>query len=134
MLELRKGRNTFEWTAIHQEAFNQLKFALASEPIVQIYDPRKDLTLAADASEKAISAVLAQENHPVLYLSRTLSEAESRYSNVKQEALAIVWATLKARYFLLGRKFKIFSDHCPLEFIFGDEKGLPKVTSARILR
>jgi len=134
LLELRKNQNVFEWTPRHQEAFDKLKCALASEPIVRIYDPAKELTLTADASEKAISAVLSQENHPVLYLSRTLSEAESRYSNVEREALAIVWATQRARHFLLGRKFKIISDHRPLEFLFGDEKGLPKVTSARIMR
>ena len=69
-----------------------------------------------------------------MYLSRKLTEAEQNYSNIEREALAIVWATTRARHFLLGKKFLLKSDHRPLEFIFNPKRELPKVTSARILR
>lgn len=134
LLQLRKDKEEFNWTATHQKAFEGLKRDLSSEPVIQIYNPNKELTLETDASEQAISGVLTQDGHPVLYLSRTLSPAESHYSNIEREALAIVWATHRARHFLLGRNFKIISDHRPLEFLFSCEKGLPKVTSARLLR
>ena len=45
-----------------------------------------------------------------------------------------MWSTHRARQFLLGRRFKLVSDHRPLEFMFDCNKELPKVTSARILR
>ena len=61
-------------------------------------------------------------------------KAESNYSYIEREALAIVWVTERARQFLLGRHFNLISDHCPLEFLFGTHKPLPKVMSARILR
>ena len=131
---LRKKGVIFEWKKEHQHAFELLKRNLSEEPVVKVYDINQDLELTTDASEKAISGILSQNGHPVLYLSRTLSDAETRYSNIEREALAIVWSTHRARHFLLGRKFKLISDHRPLEFIFDSNKELPKVTSARILR
>jgi len=70
----------------------------------------------------------------VLYLSRSLSKAECKYSNIEREALANVWATVRARQFLLGWHFTLQTDHRPLEFLFDANKALPKVTSARIMR
>jgi len=83
--------------------------------------------LTTDVSEKAISAVLSQDNPPVLYLLWLLLDAERKYSNIKRETLASV------RQFLLGRDFKFETDHHPLEFLFDTNEYLPKVTSARIL-
>nr|XP_047140200.1 uncharacterized protein K02A2.6-like [Hydra vulgaris] len=130
----KKKGVTFEWRKEHQQAFELLKRNLCEEPVVKVYDINQDLELTTDASEKAISGILSQNGHPVLYLSRTLSDAETRYSNIEREASAIVWSAHRARHFLLGRKFKLISDHRPLEFIFESNKELPKVTSARILR
>ena len=107
---------------------------LVSKPVVQIYDVTKVVTLTTDASEKAISRILSQDGHPILYLWRTLTTAETRYSNIEREALTIVWCTWRTQHFLLGWKFKLVSDHRPLEFIFSNNCGLLKVTSAHILR
>ncbi|XP_047135337.1 uncharacterized protein LOC124812559 [Hydra vulgaris] len=127
-----KRKKLFEWRKEHQQAFELLKRNLCEEPVVKVYDINQDLELTTDASEKAISGILSQNGHPVLYLSRTLSDAETRYSNIEREALAIVWSAHRAKHFLLGRKFKLISDHRPFEFIFDSNKELPKVTSARI--
>jgi len=134
LLDLRKSKETFSWKEQHQKAFNELKSDLVRSPVVQLYDPKKDLTLTTDASERAISAVLSQDNHPIFYLSRLLTGSEQNYANIEREALAIVWATCRARQFLLGRHFLLVTDHKPLEFIFDKEKALPKVTSARLMR
>ena len=68
-----------------------------------------------------------------MYLSRRLMNTEFDNSNIEEEALTILWTTIRARQFLIGRKFLLRSDHRPLEFIFNPRKELPKVTS-RILR
>ncbi|XP_065651276.1 uncharacterized protein LOC136079465 [Hydra vulgaris] len=106
---------------------------VSEDSVVSIYDINKDLELTTDASEKAISGILSQNGHPVLF-SRSLSDAETRYFNIEREALAIVWSTHRARHFQIGRRFMLISDHRPLEFIFDCNKELLKVTSARILR
>ena len=131
---LRRKNVPFEWGVAQQKAFEKLKAALSVYPVVQPFDAKKDTVLTTDASEKSISAILSQNDHPVMYLSRRLSSAERNYSNIEREALAIVWATSRAKHYLLGKKFLLRSDHQPLEFIFHPQRELPKVTSARIMR
>ncbi len=66
---------------------------------------------------------------PMLYLSRKLSKRETRYSTVERECLAIWWAVLTLRYYLLGREFTLCSDHAPLQWLHR-----MKDTNARITR
>ncbi len=65
----------------------------------------------------------------MLYLSRKLSKRETRYSTVEKECLAIWWAVLTLRYYLLGREFTLCSDHAPLQWLHR-----MKDTNARITR
>ncbi len=57
------------------------------------------------------------EEWPVLCLSRKLSKRETRYSTVEKESLAIRWAVLTLRYYLLGPEFTLCSDHAPLQWL-----------------
>ena len=131
---LRSNDVDFIWGPRQQKSFDDLKAALTKPPLIRIYDPRSETTLTTDASEDAIAAVLTQDEHPVLYLSRRLSKAERNYSNIEREALAIVWATHRARDFLIGKKFTLRTDHKPLEFLLHPCREIPKVTSARLMR
>lgn len=106
---------------------------MAKKPVVKMFDPKKDMTLTTDASEHSISGILSQEGHPIMYLSRRLTNTKFNYSNIQKEALAIVWTTTRAQQFLIGKKFLLRSDHRPLEFIFNPRKELPKATTSRIL-
>ena len=85
--------------------------------------------------KKNIGAVLTQNDHPVIYISRNLTSAEQKYSNIEREALAVVFAvTRRLRQFLLGRKFTLRTDHKPLQYIFNPSNQIPKVVSARLAR
>lgn len=108
---LRKSGVPFSWGESQQDAFLKLKEVLASEKVVMPYSLHKEVTLECDASEKAIGAILSQEGHPVIYMSRLLTSAEKNYAVVEREALAVVWAVKRAEKFLLGRHFRIRSDH-----------------------
>ena len=92
------------------------------------------MTLTTDASEETIGAVLTQNDHPVIYISRNLTSAEQKYSNIEREALAVVFAMTRLRQFLLGRKFTLRTDHKPLQYIFNPSNQIPKVVSARLAR
>ena len=130
--ELRQKDKPFKWTDECQRAFQSLVDELTSEPLVQPYSLDKEVTLTTDASEKTIGAVLTQNDHPVIYISRNLTSAEQKYSNIEREALAVVFSVTRLRQFLLGRKFTLRTDHKPLQYIFNPSNKIPKVVSARL--
>ena len=124
----------FEWTDECDRSFTRLKEELVSSPVLQPFVMSKDSVVTVDASIKAIGAVLSQEGHPVLYVSRKLSETESRYSNIEREALAVIWACNRLEQFLLGKKFSIETDHKPLIYIFSPNQAVKTEVSPRLLK
>ncbi len=124
--ELRSQSVKFEITPSVIESFERIKMALSSRPCVKPYDLNSPVILRVDASEYSIGGVLLQDGHPVMYLSRKLSSAETNYSNIEREALAIVWGVERSKKMLLGRKFTIQTDHEPLKYIFRPNKSLSK--------
>lgn len=100
------------------DAFERCKELLTNAPLLQFPDFTKPFVLTTDASNFAIGAVLSQgpigSDKPVAYASRTLNDAETRYSTTEKELLAIVWATKHFRPYLYGKKFTICTDHRPL--------------------
>ncbi|KAL0148421.1 hypothetical protein M9458_056231 [Cirrhinus mrigala] len=118
----RKGQpEKTRWTAATEEAFASLKAALTSSPVLRAPDFSCPFLLQTDASDTGLGAVLSQvqegEEHPIIYISRKLSPAERNYATVEREALAIKWAVLELRYYLLGRKFTLVTDHAPLQWM-----------------
>jgi hypothetical protein len=70
-----------------------------------------------------LGAVLAQNDsegkeHPIVYLSRTLSPAETNYTITELECLAIVWSVRKLHAYLDGVKFTLITDHSALQWLF----------------
>ncbi|KAK1627026.1 hypothetical protein QYE76_001341 [Lolium multiflorum] len=63
---LRKG-TLFVWTAIEEEAFQTLKQALISAPVLALPDFNKEFVIETDASDKGLGAVLMQAGHPLAY-------------------------------------------------------------------
>ena len=132
--ELRQTDKPFKWTDECQRAFQSLIDELTSEPLVQPYSLDKEVTLTTDASEKTIGAVLTQNDHPVFYISRNLTSAKQKYSNIEREALAVVFTVTRLRQFLLGRKITLRTDHKPLQYILNPSNQVLKVVSARLAR
>ena len=96
-----------QWGPAEQASFDQLKACLTTAPVLRTIDSSRRSILTTDASEKAISAVLAQPNydgvhHPVAYKSRKLTAAEQAYPAHVLELLAVVHAFRVFRHYLLG--------------------------------
>lgn len=104
------------------EAFETCKRNLMNDPILSYPDFDKPFILTTDASGYAIGSVLSQGNSPndlpIAFASRTLNDAETRYSTIEKELLAIVWSCKYFRQYLYGRKFTIYTDHKPLCWLF----------------
>ncbi|KYO38188.1 hypothetical protein Y1Q_0007296 [Alligator mississippiensis] len=131
--EALKGRKTgaVRWTREMAQSFERLKMALCEDVIIHTPDFRKPFILQTDTSETAVGAVLTQEEEgserPVTYASRKLLPAEKRYATIDHECLAIQWAVDHFRYYLMGREFKLITDHAPLKWL-----STAKTDNARI--
>lgn len=116
------------WSAECQAAFEDLKAALASAPVLRHPDFAKPFLVDTDASNVGLGAVLLQtrkegEENAIAYASRTLQRGERKWSARELEALAIVWACELFRPYVLGSKFTVRSDHCSLQWLHKAEKG-----------
>lgn len=112
--------------------FEKCKTLLTNDPILQYPDFTRDFVLTTDASNVAISGILSQgpigSDKPICYASRTLNESELNYSTIEKELLAIVWATKYFRPYLFGRKFKIMTDHKPLQWVMSLKEPNSRLT------
>ena len=64
---------------------------------------------------------------PIAFASRTLATPEHHYSQLDKEGLAIVFGVTRFRQYLLGRHFSLLSDHKPLQYLFGEARGIPQM-------
>ena len=113
-----KKTKAFIWTPAAEQAFNLLKEALMSDPILALPDFAKPFLVTSDASGQAIGGVLTQEGRPIAYESRKLRTHELNYPMHDLELLAVVHALKLWRHYLLGKEFKIKTDHKSLKWIF----------------
>lgn len=135
LTEMLKKDTKFEFNKEHKIVFRILKEKLASKPVLKIYEPSAETELHTDASSVAYAAILMQkennELHPIHYMSRKTSDAESRYTSYELEALAIIEGIKKFRHYLYGKHFKIVTD-CKAFQMTLNKKDL--ATSTRVVR
>ncbi|CAH8545954.1 unnamed protein product, partial [Dicrocoelium dendriticum] len=118
LLKLLRKNESFTWTPEADRAFNELKQYVADAPAcLRLPNPGEKFTVAVDASNVAIGAVLSQPAGVVEYASRVLTSAEQKYSTTEKECLAIVWALEKWRTYLLATEFHVVTDHKPLSWL-----------------
>ncbi|CAM8956610.1 unnamed protein product [Rhodiola kirilowii] len=121
----------FEFTEECKAAFDDLKAALTSAPIIQAPDWTQPFEIMCDASDYAVGAVLGQrkEKKPVVihYASRTLDAAQRNYSTTEKELLAVKFALEKFRPYLLGSKIVVFSDHAAIRYLMTKKESKPRL-------
>ena len=116
----KKGR-TFIWTSECQTAFERLKEALSTPPVLAMPDNDSPFILDTDASDCAIGSVLSQvqggQERVIAYAGRALSRNEINYCVTRKELLAVVNFTRYFRQYLLGKPFTIRTDHAALSWL-----------------
>ncbi|XP_051905587.1 uncharacterized protein K02A2.6-like [Hippocampus zosterae] len=123
--DLLSKKNCWLWGVDQARAFQDLKDALTSTPVLAMFDPNRESKVSADASSYGLGGVLLQkweeEWRPIAYMSRSLTPTEQRYAQVEKEALALTWACERFRNFLIGKHFLMETDHKPLLSLLGSQ-------------
>ena len=107
----------FNWGLEHDEAFSLIKKEVTAAPILAYYNPKKPTVLQTDASCKVLGACLLQNEKPVYFASKALTETPKGYVAIELESLAVAWAMEKSHHFLYGNQFTLETDQKPLEAI-----------------
>lgn len=137
--QLLRKNVPFTWSDACERAFVRLQEQLQSAPCLATFRPGQHLVLATDASQYGLGAVLAHRyadgsERPIAYASKTLNEAQRRYSQIEKEALSIVYGLKKFSVFLYGSKFHLITDHKPLVSLFNPSASIPDKAAHRLQR
>ena len=133
LYDLLVKNRKFVWEEAQQQAFEKLKNALISAPILAYPSANGRYILDTDASNFAYGAVLSQlqedengieQERVIAYYSKTLNQAEQRYCARRRELLAIQRSVKHFDVYLRGPEFTIRTDHASLQYI----KSLTDVT------
>ena len=112
-------------------AFNTLKEALTSTPIIVPPNWSIPFEIMCDASDYAVGAVLGQRMdklpHAIYYASRTLNDAQLNYSTTEKELLAVVFALEKFRQYLVGAKVIVYTDHVAIRYLMQKKDAKPRL-------
>ena len=114
------------WTEEATKAFEEIKKGFQNLPRlfpIRKLDPREELLLFTDASDRAIGAtVMTKEKRPIGYMSRQLRPNEAKWPVREKELWAIVAALRQWKYLLMGRRVRIMTDHRTLSTLMTQEK------------
>ena len=80
-------------------------------------------------SSRGLGAVLLQDNKPVAFASKSLTETECRYANIERELLAVVYSCERFHTYIYGSNFVVETDHKPLQVI-----SLKNLTTSSIVQ
>lgn len=121
----------FEWKAQQDESFAKLKEMIAAEPRVAIPDTNAKFIVTTDASDIGMGGTLEQlvdgQREIIEFYSKAFNKCQQRYSTYEKEATAIVSAIEHWKHFLMGRPFRVETDHKPLCWLLSKRDCLGKL-------
>ena len=138
---LVKKDSEYIWTPTHERSFKGIKDAICAEILLSYFDKSKPVFIEVDASSQGLGAVLLQGNkecfelenasqtegkflhfrnrlEPIVFASKSLSEADTRYSNIERELLGVLWAIEHLNHYTSVKRVHVISDHKPLQPLF----------------
>ena len=116
-------KTPFHWQDEQQQAFERLKMAMTSTPVLAYPNATDAFILDTDASNHSIGAELLQvqdgKERVIGYDSLVLNNTQRRYCTTRKELLAVVMFTRHFRHYLLGKPFHVRTDHNSLIWLLG---------------
>ncbi|GJR02321.1 reverse transcriptase domain-containing protein [Tanacetum coccineum] len=131
MAHLLKKETPFVFSKDCIDAFETLKKKLTEAPILVVPDWNLPFELMCDASDFAIGAVLGQRKmkhfQPIHYASKTMTEAQTHYTTMEKEMLAVVYVFGTFRLYLVLSKSIVYTDHSPLKYLLNKQDAKPRL-------
>ena len=95
LVGLTKKGVHFEWSGEYEVAFQELKHRFTSAPVLQHFDPDKEIIMEMDASDYISAGVMSQYDadgilHPVAFFSKKHSPVKCNYKIYDKELMAII--------------------------------------------
>jgi len=130
LFDLTCSEQVWTWSGKEQTAFEDLKMAVTTAPVLMSPQDSEPFRVEADSSDFATGAVLSQQSttdgkwHPIAFYSKSLSPVERNYEIHDKEMLAIICALEEWRHFLEGatHPVEIWTDHKNLEYFMTAKK------------
>lgn len=110
-------KDGFSWGSEAAAAFERLKKALSTAPVLALPDFTQPFQIEFDASGRGIGAMLMQSGRPIAYFSKALADTNLSKSVYEKELMALMLAVQHWRHYLIGRNFVVFTDQLSLKHI-----------------
>ncbi|KAI3450351.1 hypothetical protein Pfo_007016 [Paulownia fortunei] len=131
LCNLLEKDKSFDFNVDCLQAFDHIKNALISAPIMVVPDWTQPFELVCDASDYVVGAMLGQRKDKIFraiyYASQTLDDVQQNYTTTEKELLAVVFAFDKFRAYLVGTKVIIYTDHAAIRYLFTKKDVKPKL-------
>jgi hypothetical protein len=134
---MKQQGTTFVFTKEAMAEVDNLKAIMASDICIAHPDTDKQFYIHVDASKKGLGAILTQVdkygNHRVIeYASKSLTNAQMKYSNSVREGYGILWSLNYFRFYVQGRDPIVFCDcKCLAELFRPNATKIPEHVSLR---
>jgi hypothetical protein len=114
-----------------KEAFETLKKALTTAPIVQPPDWNLPFEIMCDASDFAVGSVLGKcidnKLNVIHYASKNLDAAQKNYATTEKEFLAVIFACDKFRSYIVDSKVTIHTNHAAIRYLMTKKNAKPRL-------
>ncbi|KAH9743537.1 hypothetical protein KPL70_003340 [Citrus sinensis] len=113
------------------QAFEELKKALITAPVIISPDWTLPFKLMCDASDHSVGGVLRQRRdkvfHSIYYASKTLTQTQINYTTIEKELLAVVFAFDKFKAYLVGTRVTVYIDHAAIKYLISKKDTKPRL-------
>ncbi|GJS00216.1 retrotransposon-related protein [Tanacetum coccineum] len=118
-------KDSFEWNSEAEKAFQHLKQAMITPPILALPDFSSTFIIETDALSQGIGVVLMQHGHPIAFISKALSLKNLMLSTYERELLAVIHVVQKWNHYLLDKHFIIKTDQESLKYLLEHKLATP---------
>ena len=110
------GLGTFQWDERKQKAFEEMKAILCADALNAYPDYSIPFHIYTDASDYQLGSAIIQNNRPIAYYSKKLTDTQRNYTTTEKELLAIVYCLKEYCKILQGGVVRVYTDHKNLTF------------------